>query len=249
MSPDSATDAHFTSQASYEVRFEWGERGLRALAEHAKRFVIVDVLSFTTCVSISCARGATVFPYSWNERVTAFAAERRALVAAPRFVKDGYSLSPESLAGVPLGTRIVLPSPNGSQLSFLASDWGEVFAASLRNASAVAARLRAGSGPIAVIAAGERWPDKSLRPAAEDLLGAGAVIAQLHGTVSPEAALACAAYECAAPSLERVLRECASGVELAQLGFAHDIELAAQLDADAVAPVLRGGAYVAASDP
>jgi 2-phosphosulfolactate phosphatase len=72
--------------------------------------------------------------------------------SGPRFVKDGYSLSPESLAGVPLGTRIVLPSPNGSQLSFLASDWGKVFAASLRNASAVAARLRAGSGPIAVIA-------------------------------------------------------------------------------------------------
>ena len=55
--------ASFTSQARYDVRFEWGERGLRALAPHVELLVIVDVLSFSTCVALACARGATVFPY------------------------------------------------------------------------------------------------------------------------------------------------------------------------------------------
>jgi 2-phosphosulfolactate phosphatase len=237
--------AAFTSQSPYDVRFEWGERGVRALAGHVKRFVIVDVLSFTTCVAVACARGATVFPCLWrDERVTGFAAERRALVAGSRWSSADYSLSPASLAEIPADTRLVLPSPNGSHLSFLAAESGEVFAGALRNARAVAARVRALGGPVAVIAAGERWrDDASLRPAAEDLIGAGAIIAQLHGTVSPEAALARAAYQSAARSLGQVLRDCASGVELAARGFARDVELAAELDASPVAPVLRDGAF------
>lgn len=239
------TKASFTSQSSYDVRFEWGERGLRALAGHAKLFVIVDVLSFSTCVAMACARGAAVFPYPWKDRrVAEFAAARRALIAGPRWSAESYSLSPASLAAIPADARLVLPSPNGSQLAFLAAESGEVFAGSLRNASAVAARVRARGGSVAVIAAGERWSDdESLRPAAEDLIGAGAIIARLHGSVSPEAALARAAYESAAANLARALRECASGVELAERGFERDVQLAAELDASPVAPLLRDGAF------
>lgn len=234
----------FTSQSPWDVRFEWGERGLRALADQAKTFVIVDVLSFTTCVAVACARGATVFPYPWrDERVTRFAVEQGALVAGPHR-DQGYSLSPASLASIPAGTRLVLPSPNGSQLSFLAAESGAVFAGSLRNASAVAERVRARGGPVAVIAAGERWKgDESLRPAVEDLIGAGAIIARLGGRASPEAALACAAYESALRDLPRVIRDCASGVELRERGFPRDVELAAELNASPVAPQLRAGAF------
>jgi 2-phosphosulfolactate phosphatase len=236
--------AHFTSQSGFDLRFEWGESGLAALAHDAATFVVVDVLSFTTCVSVACARGAVVLPFLWkDERVQAFAAERGALVAGSRGDPSGYSLSPASLAALPGGARLVLPSPNGSQLSFLAAESGAVYAGSLRNASALAARLREAGGPIAVVAAGERWPDARLRPAAEDLIGAGAILARLAGTRSPEAELACAAWRAAETQLERVLRECASGVELAERGFARDVELAAELDADPVAPRLRDGAF------
>jgi len=52
---------------------------------------------------------------------------------------------------------------------------------------------------VAVIASGERWPDGSLRPALEDLLGAGAVLAALRkqhaGPLSPEAAEAADCFE------------------------------------------------------
>ena len=233
----------YLTQDAYDVRFEWGERGLRALAEQARRFVIVDVLRFTTCVSVACARGAAVLPFRWRDaRVGAYAAEHRALVAGGG---ERYSLSPASLAEIPAGTRIVLPSPNGSALSFEAAAGGEVFAGCLRNASAVAARAAEEGGPVAVIAAGERWPDGSLRPALEDLLGAGAVIARLPGTLSPEARHARAAFELAASDLERTLRECASGRELLERGWANDLPFAAALDADPVAPLLRDAAYTA----
>ena len=230
-------EAYF-SQAGYDVRFEWGALGLRALAEQVRIFVIVDVLRFTTCVSVACARGAAVLPFPWKDgRLAGYAAEHGALVG------EHYRISPSALASIPAGARIVLPSPNGSALSFEAASRGTVLAGCLRNASAVAARARALGEPVAVIAAGERWPDGSLRPALEDLIGAGAVIAGLSGALSPEARQARAAYELAAGDLEAVVRECASGRELLERGFGPDLPLAAALDADAVAPVLRDAAY------
>ena len=95
-----------------------------------------------------------------------------------------------------MASRLVLPSPNGSAIAAAAP--GVTVAASLRNASAVAEwlseRFRGDVEPVSVIAAGERWPDGSLRPALEDLLGAGAVLSALVARTgvseSPEAAAA-----------------------------------------------------------
>ena len=119
-----------------------------------------------------------------------------------------------------------------------------VLAGCLRNATAVArAALRLGR-TLAVVAAGERWPDGSLRPAVEDLLGAGAVLAALdHPAPSPEARAAAGAFRSA--DLPTALRECASGRELAGAGYANDVAVAARLDASDVVPVLSDRAFVA----
>lgn len=47
---------------------------------------------------------------------------------------------------------------------------------------------------IAIVPAGEKWSDGSLRPSFEDFVGAGAVISYLEGSLSAEAQSAVAAY-------------------------------------------------------
>jgi len=94
-----------------------------------------------------------------------------------------------------------------------------VVAACLRNTATVGSWLTAHDygtpeRPVAVVAAGERWPDGALRPALGDLLGAGAVTAGV------------------------------SGRELASTGFAGDVAIAAERDVCAVVPVRDGnGAF------
>jgi 2-phosphosulfolactate phosphatase len=148
----------------------------------------------------------------------------------------------------------VLPSPNGSAIAAAARDSRPsvaVVAGCLRNAAAVGRWLTAsGYGtadrPVAVIAAGERWPDGSLRPALEDLLGVGAIVAAVAGAhASPEASAARAAVDAvdAVGDLPAALRECASGRELIDYGFPDDVAIAAERDAADVVPVLTGGAF------
>jgi 2-phosphosulfolactate phosphatase len=242
-------------QDGFDVRFDWGPNGLRALAPVAAVVVVVDVLSFTTSVSIAVGRGAEVLPYRWqDERAPAFAEEHGAVLAARRTGEGGvpWSLSPSTLVDLPAGTRLVLPSPNGSALSFAARDAGAtaVLAGCLRNAGAVAAAATrlAGGGPIVVLAAGERWRGQtgSLRPGFEDLVGAGAIANALPGALvrSPEAAAAEAAFASVA-DLAEVLHACAGGRELTHQGRPQDVDLAAALDVESTAPLLAEAAYLA----
>lgn len=238
-------------QSGFRVRFEWGEQGLSALAATTDVLVIVDVLSFSTAVEVAVSRGAAVLPFPYRDAAAAaaFAESERALLAVPRQHVSGaqpYSLSPASLQHIPPDTRLVLPSPNGSTLSRLAAEHGRtVFAGCLRNASAVAAAARRAGTSVGVIAAGERWPDRSLRPAIEDLVGAGSIVAALEGTGarSPEAELAAAAFRHVEQDVRRCLEACASGRELFEWGYADDVRLAAEVDVSTTAPVLNAGAF------
>jgi len=237
MADESAFD-----QSGFRVRFGWGERDAALLAP---RVVIVDVLRFTTAVSVAIEQGATVYPYRWHDESAAAFAEQHGAQLAGGWGKEGPSLSPLSLRALNAGDRLVLPSPNGATLTLLAAEHGaEVLAGSLRNASAVAKHCRQ-PGVVAVIAAGERWADGSLRPCVEDLVGAGAVLSALAADeCSPEALAAVAAFHGARAGLEPRLRECGSGRELVERGFADDITMAAEVDATRMYPVLRDGAYV-----
>jgi 2-phosphosulfolactate phosphatase len=238
----------FFDQHEFDIRCEWGENGLRHLLPDSDAVVIVDVLSFSTCVDIAVGNGAIVYPYRWRDAsAVAYAHSLGALLAESRRQEaSGYSLSPASLLRLPAGTGLVLPSPNGSTLS-LATGTVPTFAGCLRNALAVARTLQCLGRRITVVPAGERWGDASLRPALEDLIGAGAIIQHLPGTRSPEAAMAEASFRHFATDLPACLRQCSSGKELLGRGFARDVEVAAGLDRSACVPVLRGGAYVQAT--
>ena len=233
-------------QREFDLRCEWGLQGVRQLAPISDAVVIVDVLTFSTAVAVAAARGAAVFPCRWRDESAAdYARSVDAVLAGPRG-KSVYSLSPRSLMSLPEGGRIVLPSPNGATLS-LNTGATPTFAGCLRNARSVAAAARACGPRIAVIACGERWPDGGLRPALEDQIGAGAVLAHLDGGLSPEAAVAVAVYEHAAPRLLEALRTSASGKELAGWGFEDDVAIAAELNVDDLAPKLCDGAFRASA--
>jgi 2-phosphosulfolactate phosphatase len=233
------------NQVEYDVRCEWGLRGLQELAPVSDVLVIVDVLSFTTAVDIATSRGGVVFPYPLRgDAAATYAAQVNATLAS-KSRGEGLSLSPTSLQRVKPGCRLVLPSPNGAALAF-AAEHAIVLAACLRNAAAAAAvAMRLGS-KIAVIPAGERWETGELRPCVEDLLGAGVVIAALKGRRSPEAMLAEAAFQQFQPRIAEALRECSSGRELIEWGFAADVELAADLNVSTNVPRLNDHAFVAA---
>jgi 2-phosphosulfolactate phosphatase len=156
------------------------------------------------------------------------------------------SLSPVSFDGVTGVARVVQPSPNGSAISVGLADAGvTVVGACLRNASAVGRWLRERPGRVSVVAAGERWPDGSLRPAVEDLWGAGAVLAALGPDgASPEADAAVAAFGAVRDRLPEALAGSASGRELVSAGFAADVAMAAAHDVSPVVPVLLGDAFV-----
>jgi len=232
------------------LHVEWGPTG--AAAAPAPYTVVVDVLSFTTTLTVAAERGMTVYPFRWkDERAEAYAAERDAVLAKGRSLRDGVSLSPASVRAATGVERLVLPSPNGSAIAFtLAESGATVVGASLRNATAVARWLSERDGAITVVAAGERWPDDSLRPAVEDLWGAGAVIAALVDLgatgLTPEARVAEQAFRAVAPRLAEELHACFSGQELVDLGFGVDVDVAAELDATDVVPVLDGDAFSSA---
>jgi 2-phosphosulfolactate phosphatase len=242
--------------------------------------VVVDVLSFTTTLTVAADGGTVVLPFPWRDsRAAEHAAAHDAVLASERGggtrrVAGAFpprddaaaepsppdagrvSLSPTSVreaqrrpGGLP---RLVLPSPNGSTISAALADAGvRVLGASLRNATAVGRRL-AELGPdsrVLVVPSGERWPDGSLRPAVEDLWGAGAVLAALVDAggsglgLSTEARFAEAAWRAVAGRLPEELAACASGRELVDAGYADEVAVATEVDSSEVVPVLEDGAY------
>jgi 2-phosphosulfolactate phosphatase len=237
-----------------QLHVEWGPLGAAMAAERGDMVVIVDVLSFSTTVSIAVDRGATALSYSaaeldamggWDaagERL------RAVVIAKDRTVVAGRpSLSPASLGHLRPGDRVVFTSLNGAQCTAAAEGATALFVASLRNrsatAQAVAAALVAAMPPerrCTLVACGERWSSTvdtdGFRPSIEDWLGAGAIASALGGLgvgLSVEAQMAAALFD-ATTDLAAVLRASVSGRELIAAGFDEDVELAAALDASPV---------------
>lgn len=224
------------------VELAWGVAGAHSLAADCDVIVVVDVLSFTTAVSVAVSRGATVRPIGLDEQVSDFKVGD--VLAGPR-EQPGPSLSPVSLRELRPGQRLILPSPNGAAISAALVDASVVVAGSLRNTSSVSAWVREHGGRVGIVAAGETDDMGGWRPSFEDAVGAGSVAAALGGRCSPQAAAAALAFQQAAAQLDDALRGCRSGVELVERGFADDVTAASELDADDVVPILRDRVFVA----
>ncbi|WP_430782576.1 2-phosphosulfolactate phosphatase [Actinoplanes sp. G11-F43] len=146
------------SQAGFRVRCEWGPAGAKAVGSGTTIVAVVDVLSFTTSLTVAADRGIEVFPFRWrDERAVAFAAGHRATLAVGRSQvgpDHPVSLSPATIRSASGIERLVLPSPNGSAIArILAEQGATVIGVSLRNARAAAAwtarhlRPTSGTGP------------------------------------------------------------------------------------------------------
>ena len=252
-------------QAGAGVRFDWGPTAALSLPDGESAIVVVDVLSFTTAVSVATGRGIAVAPYPLGHPgASERAGQLDAALAVPRRERSSihpWTLSPSALLAAPRTRRLVLPSPNGSAIAAAVAGAGPgarsgeraVVAGCLRNVSATADWLvERGYGsfehPVWLIGAGERWPDGSLRPALEDQLGAGALAGALERAgcaLSPEAAAAASTFIATGDLLEAMAR-CASGRELEMMGFPDEAGVAALLDADGHASVMDGEMFVQA---
>lgn len=249
-------------QGDYRFRCEWGLTGARVLAEQASVVAVVDVLSFTTALTVAADAGIEVFPYRWrDESAAAFAKQHDAVLAVGRtHANPGeVSLSPGTIRDARDIHRLVLPSPNGSTIAHtMAESARHVIGVSLRNVDAAAAwtaaLLRGGdASSVAVVPAGEQWPDGALRPAVEDLWGAGAYLASLAGhdigEPSPEARAAIAAFREVSDDLTRKLHACASGRELDAACYDQDVDVAAELGDSNTVPVLTGPSFHPSTTP
>lgn len=231
----------WAAQSGFGVRLCWGTAGVRVLADEVAALVLVDVLRFTTALDVATAAGAVVHPAPWP-------LDRAHQPAGVAEVADSsgprrLSLSPASLTVLSAGDVIVLPSPNGSHCSTVAATvCTTVVGGCLRNAGAVARWVDdvAEGGAIGVVPCGETWPAGGLRPAAEDLLGAGAIVSELAGerSCSPEAAAAMAAFRAARAEIESALAESASGRQLRSRGLEDDVAWAGAVDVSECVPVL-----------
>src|SRR5262245_41684712 len=104
-------------QSEFDIRCEWGLRGAAALAPISDAVIIVDVLSFSTAVEIAASQGGIVYPYRWKDETASQFAVTIAAEVADGKNPNGYCLSPASLQSLPWGIRLVLPSPNGAEIS------------------------------------------------------------------------------------------------------------------------------------
>ncbi|WP_037142501.1 2-phosphosulfolactate phosphatase [Rhodococcoides fascians] len=243
-------------QFTSTVRFDWGTSGASAIASGADVAVVVDVLSFTTTLTVAADAGTAVVPWAVGQASAAEYARRTDAVMAVRRRDAGpgdISLSPATLrAGTP-PQRLVLPSPNGSTISAqLAAEVPVCTGVSLRNAPAAAQWIAANTDTdavVAVIAAGEHWPNGALRPCIEDLWGAGFLLAELGDrrpdcTLSPEAEMARDAWKAVCSRLPHALVESASGRELIDEGYEIDVTIAAEVGSSRSVPVLDSGIFV-----
>ena len=65
-----------------EIKFEWGAEGIISLGAWPEIIIIVDVMSFSTCVDVVLSKGSIVYPYRFKDQSAQnFAHEKKAMLA------------------------------------------------------------------------------------------------------------------------------------------------------------------------
>ena len=234
------------------MHVEWGPHGA-ARATAGGLLVVVDVLSFTTSVSVCADRGTAVYPAAFDEhdeRAVELAEREGAVLAAGRRAatpEHPWSLSPAALRAAPAPARLVLPSPNGSAIAAASPRGVTVVAACLRNATAVGRWVarrgaRSPSSPRASAGPTARCGPRSRTCSARARSSPRSRTPRPARALSPEADAARTTWLATHHPADAV-RACASGRELVLGGFAADVEIAVEIDASDVVPVLTAGAF------
>ncbi|HEV3364163.1 MAG TPA: 2-phosphosulfolactate phosphatase, partial [Acidimicrobiia bacterium] len=185
----------FDPWPSARVHVEWGEVATREAAYRNQYIAVVDVLSFSTTVSMAVDRGAEVLALSGADIArlggrAAVAARFGAEVVAKdrRSTTARFTLSPASLSRIEAGDRLILTSLNGALAVSSAAGSAGLVVACLRNRRAAADFLLAAldEAPavgVTIVACGEHWSsvaeEAGIRPSLEDWIGAGALAARL----------------------------------------------------------------------
>lgn len=241
--------------SDYLCKFYWGREGAIEASKNNDIVVIVDTLSFSTTVTYAVSTGAVIYPCALGDDPSELCEMYNAEIAVGRLdvpVKGKYSLSPFTFDKVKKGTSIVLPALNGGTCCKLAQkNSAKVIIGSLINAKAVAGHIMTfmeNNSNISVIACSERFKeltlDGEIRFAIEDYLGAGAIISELKMNKMPESMVCEGAFVHNQKSLEKLIWECESGIELRDIGFGDDVKFASQLNSIDVVPMLSGDSII-----
>lgn len=204
-------------QSEYQVRFDWGEEGMRRLAP-SDVVVVVDVLLFCSDVADAVAAGRDV--------PVADAADADGAMVADAAGRSGALVLAGCLRNASAVAEAVLAEQlrRGERTSIAVIAAGECAASTTASGAAQRFTVEDQFGAGAVIAAlADRGVDHS----------------------SPEAAAAAESFRALRPALRHLLTASGSGRALSDR--IDDVRAAARLDAVDAAPVLRSGLFVRGS--
>ncbi|GAA1528434.1 2-phosphosulfolactate phosphatase [Agromyces terreus] len=243
------------AQAKYQVRFDWGVDGARRILPGAHIVVLVDALLATTQAVLAAERGDTyaIAPSAADASGAADAeGTTTADLAASLAGLDVVVLAASLRNREAVARRILaLQEARGERLAVAVVAAGEHAeptplpdassdATDATHASDVSDRA---TGAIDDAVGAQR----GIRFAIEDQLTAGAVIDSLVRLgidhTSPEAAVACAAFEGLQHAAVHLIGASATGAGLAAAGRKAEARLATQRDVTDLVPVLRDGVF------
>lgn len=220
----------------------------------AKQTVVIDVLRATSTIVAAMSAGV---PYILPVATVAEAQSLAANIATAggcylggernKLRPPGFDCgnSPLEYLRLSAGKPVVFTTTNGTRSLQQVRASQSVLIASLGNAAAVATELSDGShvGEVLLVCSGTLG-----RIAAEDVLCAGLIIAEMQNRASVEltdaARIALASYQQVAGDLTNYLLQTTSGQGLSQLGLGDDVLHAAQVNYSPLVPRFVQGRIV-----